>query len=923
MADYLESRRRELIGRDAELRVLEAWLQQPDGSRIVFVHGERGIGRTALWRRATELAAAEDFHVMTCRPARAEAGTRFAALGDILQGVPGQAWAALAAPQQAALRAVLFEVDHAGARGETDVRAVSVSMLALLRRLTADRPAVVAIDDLQWLDEGTTEVIQFAFRRLGANPVLIVATYSTGVFGLEREPQLPFEDVEERVVSVPLPPLSDGEVRRLLHLRSGEGWPRSLVLEASRLANGNPRLALELAPQPGRDLEDKLALPGTLMRWLVGRLSELSEPAMETLVTAACLRDPALDQLQRILGGVAASGLEDACSTGLMEVVAGRVRFRRPAVAAGLRQRQSAEVRRSLHRRAAAASEPVERLRHLALATAHPVGKLAAALEDASREMGRTGEHDLACQLADLSVQMTDPTDREAAARRNLLAGECHLALGDTQVAVEVFHALTEGLPAGRPERARLERRLAWLELWMHGVGESEQLLARAMSEVAGEGTLSALLHCDLSFARFLSGDPDGAAAHAARALELCTEPPVARRARSLIAAAGAAAGRAPWPEAAAPEDGASDPAASWDEWPQIALDARSRLFGDQPSMARPARGRGSEAEPGGVHWLAWSAETELWQEHWAEAEEQADRGLALATETGEWVAAIRLRYVSALVAANRGRLTEAREAARLGIDAAQGAGLAPLAALNRAVMGYVEHEAGAATAAVTAFEPLLGVDLPGPEPGLLRLFPNIVEALVEAGRSDRAADLLATLDACRRALTARWLEAGSARCHGLIAAASGRLDQAEGWLEHAIETERAAPRRLELGRHLLAAGMVRRRRRHREGAADALERARSTFAALGAGAWQERATAEIRRVSPRRTVPAVQLLTATQQQVADLVAQGHSNKEIAAALSLSIYTVESHLKAIFRRLGVRSRAALARRTADIRGERE
>ncbi|MBO0744085.1 MAG: AAA family ATPase, partial [Candidatus Dormibacteraeota bacterium] len=786
----------ELIGRERELTVLETWLQRPTGARVIFIYGERGIGKTSVLRRGAALAAAEDRLVMVSRPARAEAGMRFAALGDILQGVAGEDLDALAAPQQSALRAVRLEVsENASQAGEADIRPVSLGMLALLKRLSAERPAVIAIDDMQWLDVGTTEVVQFALRRLDADPVLVLATYDTGVFGLEREAQLPLEDVED-VVSLQLPPLSDDEVARVLHRRSLEGWPRSLVREASLLAGGNPRLALELAPQPGRGgQDDRLALPRPLTRWVLARLSGVSEAAMETLQAAAFLRDPAVDLLEQIVGRAAAPGLEEAARAGLVEVVDGRVKYLRPAVPAALRQRLDAEARRSLHRRlAAAVPEPVERLHHLALAAVGPVARLASTLESTSREVGASGDVVRACELAELSASLTEPTNKEAVAQRRLLAGEWHVAVGDTLVAAESFSQLAEGLPPGRSERARLKRQLAWLELWIKGVTDSEQHLEQAISEIA-DPALSARLWCDLSYTRFVQGDLDGAAAHSARALEMSTQPDLIRRARALSAATSAAAGQAPWPEERALTEPAPDQT-GWDEWPSIDLAARSRVYSDEPSLPRRLRSGGA-LEAGGARWLAWLAEAQHWQELWEEAATVADRGMALAGETGEWVAAIRLRHVTALIAAHRGRLELAREAAREGIDAAERSGLTPLVALNWAVIGYVEHQGGSSAAAVEAFEPLLCVDLPGPEPGLLRLFPNAVEALIHAGRIDRARHHLARLDECRAMMSVRWLTASAARCHGLMAAAVGELDYAERWLEQGLATEQVSPRRL------------------------------------------------------------------------------------------------------------------------------
>ena len=115
-----------------------------------------------------------------------------------------------------------------------------------------------------------------------------------------------------------------------------------------------------------------------------------------------------------------------------------------------------------------------------------------------------------------------------------------------------------------------------------------------------------------------------------------------------------------------------------------------------------------------------------------------------------------------------------------------------------------------------------------------------------------------------------------------------------------------------ERGRTLLALGSVRRRAREKRAAREALEEASSTFDSLGARLWAARARDELARISGRR--PASSDLTTTEARLAALAAEGFANKEIAAALHMSVHTVEAHLTRIYRKLGIRSRAALAGR---------
>jgi DNA-binding CsgD family transcriptional regulator len=416
-----------------------------------------------------------------------------------------------------------------------------------------------------------------------------------------------------------------------------------------------------------------------------------------------------------------------------------------------------------------------------------------------------------------------------------------------------------------------------------------------------------------------IGGDLNAARAQIDRALSDATKTDLTRRARSLMTAVEAAAGERPWP-LTQPAQAPSNTTPRWESSSAVDLAARGSLRSDDPWTARPLLSRLARAAAGGAQWLGWLAEAECWRELWSEASALAERGLRLAGETGESVATVRLRYVLALIAANRGRLEQARSSAREGLEAARRSGLAPLTALNLAVIGYIELSGGSGQAALAAFEPILGAQLPGPEPGLLRLIPNGIEAQIGAGLLDQAQNQLARLDACQATLPVRWLEASCARCHGALAAATGALEEAERWLERAIATEGSPPRQLELGRHLLALGAVRRRQRRREGAAAALQQARSLFTELGADSWRAQAEHEIERLGRGRPGVAPDSLTATQLRIADLVARGNTNKEIAQALSLSVYTVESHLKVMFRKLAVQSRAALAFRLAEGQG---
>ena len=154
------------------------------------------------------------------------------------------------------------------------------------------------------------------------------------------------------------------------------------------------------------------------------------------------------------------------------------------------------------------------------------------------------------------------------------------------------------------------------------------------------------------------------------------------------------------------------------------------------------------------------------------------------------------------------------------------------------------------------------------------------------------------------------WVSAHVTRCRGLIAAAEGEVPRANALLERAVEQHVAVGDPFGQARAHLALGIVRRRERKKRGARDAIEAALSGFEQVAAASWAEKARGELGRIGGRRREEG---LTAAERRVAVLVAEGRTNREVAAALFLTERTVASHLSHVYAKLGVRSRTELAR----------
>jgi DNA-binding CsgD family transcriptional regulator len=191
-------------------------------------------------------------------------------------------------------------------------------------------------------------------------------------------------------------------------------------------------------------------------------------------------------------------------------------------------------------------------------------------------------------------------------------------------------------------------------------------------------------------------------------------------------------------------------------------------------------------------------------------------------------------------------------------------------------------------------------------------VWPDSIEALVGLGELDRARTYVEHYELQAERSTSRWALAIASRCRGLLASAEGDLDGARAAFDRALAEHDRMEGEFERGRTLLAFGVVQRRAKQKRAARGSLERAVEIFTQHGALPWLDRANEELERISGRR--PGSSALTTTEERVAELAAQGLANKEIAAAIYMSVHTVEGHLTRIYRKLDIRSRAALAAR---------
>jgi DNA-binding CsgD family transcriptional regulator len=309
----------------------------------------------------------------------------------------------------------------------------------------------------------------------------------------------------------------------------------------------------------------------------------------------------------------------------------------------------------------------------------------------------------------------------------------------------------------------------------------------------------------------------------------------------------------------------------------------------------------------GEVLWgLAW---VELWGGRWELAAEYAERARDISVQYGREK---NQDYIpSAWIAVHRGQLEVAREQSERGLElSAEQLGLRP--PLLLAVPGLVALWSGDAVAGaeLLAEADAQAARLGWGEPSRRPWSADYVEALLELGRVDEAVRVVDVWEADARRLDRDRVLAQVTRCRGLVAAAQGAVPEAVSLLEQAVEQHEEVGDAFGSARALLGLGIVRRRARQKLPARTAIGAALAGFEQLGAVTWIEKARAELGSIGGRTREAT---LTAAERRVATLVADGRTNREVAAALFLGERTVAGHLTRVYAKLGVRSRTELAR----------
>ncbi len=909
-----------LVGRDDETGALEDVLAAVrDGlSGVLVLRGEAGIGKTALLDRAAGMAP--DMRVAWVAGVESEMDLGFAGLHQLLVPLL-DGLHELPAPQRAALQSAF----GLAAGPPPDRFLVGLATLTLLTGAAAGRPVLCVVDDAQWLDRASAEVLGFVARRLFADRVGMLFAVREG-----EERAVVFEGLPE----LPVGGLAEDAARELLAAAAGGAVDPRVGARIVAETAGNPLGLVEFGGEltagersGAVPLTGPLRFGGRLEKLYLSRVRALPADAQTLLLVLAAdqLGDPA--KVWRAAGRLGI-GPEAVELPGVERLVTGApsLQFRHPLTRSIVYHGARSVARWRVHEALAAASDPVRdpdrRAWHLAQAVSGPDEEAAGELEaSAGRARGRGGWASSAAFL-ERSAELTQNAARRA--RRLVAAAGARLAAGETPAARALLDRAAPDLPD--PVVSARARRLEGDILFAAGepaaatsvLLEAARMVAPYDARLARDTLLEA-------FAAQLSSRAAGTAEvlQAVRSAPGVTESPATAGDLLLdgfaaVAERRFAVGSGLLRQAVAAVTG-GQPVPG--DAPQRFLAFRlavTELYDDSAwrelagQWVARARARGALAAM--VAGLGFQACSQLAEGRFAAAEATIAEARTLAGAMGNRTYLAGLANAELEVLAWRGDQAAARPLAarllRVAADQGDGHGMQrvhkALAALELG-LGNNQEALHYALKAV-AGQPVLSFQ-PGPD--------VLIEAAIRCG--DRAA-----ATAALEAVAPRWLACETPWSLGLLARGQALLaddEHAEDGYRLSIERLRQCQVTPELARSHLLYGEWLRRRRRRRGAREQLRAACELFGTLGMEAFAHRAQAELRAAGEHtvaRGAAAPDTLTPQEAQIARLAAGGATNLQIAAQLFISASTVDYHLRKVFRKLGVASRVRLAHMLSEL-----
>jgi DNA-binding CsgD family transcriptional regulator len=899
-----------LLGRTREQDLLTSLLNEvATRGHALVLRGEPGIGKSRLLSEAARTARERGMTVLTTAGVQSEAHLPFAGLHQLLRPVRERT-VGLPPIQRDALDAAFgltLEIAPEPYR-------IAMASLDLISDVAGEVPLLLVVEDAHWLDRPTADVLAFVARRIESDPVLLLAAARDGYPSVLADAGLP----EHRLVA-----LDDATAAALLDAAAPD-LPLTARRRILREAVGNPLALLELPAVLG-GAEDEPSVPGgvplteRLERAFAARASDLPDTTRLVLLVAALSDKDAVSEILQAAGVVAGTPIdldtaEPAVEAALIDLDVNSIRFRHPLVRSAVRQSAGVQQRRRVHEALAATldADTDRRVWHRAALMSGTHEELASEFEEAGERARRRGAIDVAVTALRRAVELSAPSHR---ARRMFATAQLAYERGRPDIADTMLREI-ERLDLGPQEVARARF-------------ISEVLDARALADQSRVAGLIAI-------AEQAGADGDRELHHnllwiaAARTWWSNPDPDT----RQLIVDA---AGRAGPPAAADARlvsiHAYADPHANASKILNCLRDAAdSGVTGAEPAGYLASAGMvtgafydsltfgtaaidsaRAEGRLGGLpRLLATQAILAVRLPNWDIAIPAAEEARRLATELNQPIWLATAETAIAMIGAVRGDTAATERATASAEQIALPLGATHIVALAQSGPILSALVQGRHAEALRLAERLFDPSDPAHHLHFACMaIGDFAEAAAHAGEPQAARERLAEVEAIVGDAPAEWIAINVRHARAMLADDEG---------EAAVRFEEALSANLDRwpfwrGRLLLSHGRWLRRHRHVMESRAPLREARDLFDAIGTTSWGDHARAELRASgerSRRRRPEARDQLTAQELQIAQLAAEGLSNREIGQRLYLSHRTISTHLYRVFPKLGITSRAELS-----------
>ena len=893
-----------LLGRRSECEVLDLLLADAAAgrSRVTVLRGEAGVGKSALLGYLSGRVAG--WHVARAVGVESEMELAYAGLHQLCAPLLGHL-GRLPAPQRDALATVFGRSGGAA----PDRFLVGLATLTLVAEVAEQRPLACIVDDAQWLDRASAQVLGFVARRLLAERIAVVCAARTGAG----------DDVLAGLPVLPIHPLGDSDARALLLANVPGPLDAAICAQIIAESHGNPLALLEL-PRTWNvaDLAGGFGLPsgqpvaGRIEQSYVRRLQLLPSETRLLVLTAAAEPLGDLVLLHRAAGtlGIDLAAAGPAQDGGLLEL-GGRVEFAHPLVRSAAYRSAAAGDRHRVHRALAdatvAETDPDRRAWHRARAAPGPDEEVAAELEcSAGRAQARGGVAAAAAFLQRSAELTADPARR---AERALAAAQASFQAGAFEAALALL-ATAEASPLDELRGAPGDLLRGHLALAL-GSSDAAPLLLRAARRLEPfDFDLARQTYLTAWGAAIIAGDLEGGhilgeISRAARSLPPPPRPPrpldLLLDGLALLITEGRAAGIPTLRQAA--KSLLAIPVDDVLRWGWMATAASIAVWDNDGTLAIATRVLQLVRDAGALAQLPIHLSALALARAWTG---DLAGTASLVAESDSVVAATGSRFVPGAALrlwALQGR--EAEVSAAIERAAAEGPGVAIYAHWASAVLynGLARYEE-AAVSARQATSNTVGYWVSE------WALPELVEAAVRVGDVGLARDALERLAEATQPAGTDFALGIEARSRALLSDGVA----ADNLYREAIDRLGRTRLRPELARAHLLYGEWLRRERRRVDAREQLRTAYDLFTAIGMEAFAARAARELVATGEKarkRSPGTREELTPQERQIARLARDGLSNPEIGAQLFVSARTVEWHLRNVFAKLGITSRKQL------------